>query len=42
MWRNDTVMMLVYVGSRVLVTAVILTAVGALALFAMRVYIDSL
>lgn len=38
MWRNDTLMMLIEWGSRLAAVAVILTAVGALALFATHVY----
>jgi hypothetical protein len=35
-------MTMVYVGSRVFLAAVVLSGVGALVLFGMRIYIDSL
>lgn len=42
MWREEIVMTAVYVASRVILTAVVLGGTGALALFAWRIYMDSL
>lgn len=39
-WESEIVKILVYVGSRVLLTAIILSAVGGLALLALRIWID--
>lgn len=42
MWRNETVLLLFELFTKAVVAVTILTAVGALVLFGMRVYIDSL
>lgn len=42
MWRNETVLMMVEIFSRVALIAASITIGGGLLMFAWRVYIDSL